>query len=134
SLKSSGVQTQPTVSTAATESVPAKKVPAKAPQETQPSAQAVPEQKKQEKQEKPAGPAITAPLNGTFYLSQAAGKPPFIQIGDTVEAGTTVCIVEAMKLFNEIKTTSKCKILDILSKHGEKVEKDQELIRIEKLS
>jgi oxaloacetate decarboxylase alpha subunit len=134
SLKSSGGQTQPTVSTATTESVPAKKVPAKAPQETQPSAQAAPEQKKQEKQEKSAGPAITAPLNGTFYLSQAAGKPPFIQIGDTVEAGTTVCIVEAMKLFNEIKTTSKCKILDILSKHGEKVEKDQELMRIEKLS
>lgn len=83
------------------------------------------------KEAKPAGPVITAPLNGTFYLSAAIGKPPMVQVGDTVEADTPVCIVEAMKMFNDVKAQKKCKIIDILAKHGDKVEKDQPLMRIE---
>ena len=57
-----------------------------------------------------------------------------VQPGDVVEAGAAVCIVEAMKLFNEVKTPVKCKILEIVAKHGDKVVKDQPLIRIEKMA
>ncbi|MFQ7722665.1 MAG: acetyl-CoA carboxylase biotin carboxyl carrier protein, partial [Adlercreutzia sp.] len=46
--------------------------------------------------------AVTAPLVGTFYASPAPGEPPFVQVGDEVAAGETLCIVEAMKLMNEI--------------------------------
>ena len=80
----------------------------------------------------PAGPSVDAPLGGTFYASPAPGKPALVKIGDVVAAGVPVCVVEAMKLFNEIKTPYKCKIVEVLSKDGDKVAKDQPLMRIEK--
>jgi oxaloacetate decarboxylase alpha subunit len=80
----------------------------------------------------PKGPTINAPLSGTFYSSPSAGKPAFVKAGDTVAKGKPVCIVEAMKLFNEVKATDKCKIIDILVEHGAEVEKDQPLVSYEK--
>ncbi len=79
------------------------------------------------------GPAVKAPLNGTFYLSSGPGKPLLVKPGDTVQAGDAVCIVEAMKLFNQIKAPSRCRIVKILKQHGDPVKKDQPLIRIEPL-
>ena len=76
---------------------------------------------------------INSPLVGQFYTSPAPGKPPFVSIGDTVNAGDTVCIVEAMKLINEINAPFDCKIVSILTEDGSNVEKGQPLIGIEEL-
>ena len=80
-----------------------------------------------------AGPSIEAPLNGTFYTSQGPGKPDFVKPGDTVKKGDPVCIVEAMKLFNQIKAPCNCKIVKFLVKHGDSVKKGQGLVAIEEL-
>jgi oxaloacetate decarboxylase alpha subunit len=90
------------------------------------------------KQEKPAVPApegmtIKAPLVGTFYSTSGPGKPKLVDVGDVVDAGAKVCIVEAMKLFNEIVTPVKCKILRFMVEDGAMVEKDQPLIAIEEI-
>jgi oxaloacetate decarboxylase alpha subunit len=76
---------------------------------------------------------INSPIVGTFYSSPGAGKSPFIKKGDIVDAGKTVCIVEAMKLFNEISTPVKCTIVKILVENGQRVEKDMPLIAIEEI-
>ena len=81
----------------------------------------------------PTGPSINAPLNGTFYRSPGPGKPEFVKEGDTVAEGATVCIVEAMKLFNPIKAPYKCKIVKMLVEHGKPVKKDEPMVAIEKL-
>jgi oxaloacetate decarboxylase alpha subunit len=84
---------------------------------------------------KPVAPALSikAPLVGTFYSTGGPGKPKFVHPGDVVEAGAKVCIVEAMKLFNEIVAPVKCKILQVLVEDGKQVEKDQPLISIEEI-
>jgi oxaloacetate decarboxylase alpha subunit len=77
------------------------------------------------------GPAICAPLNGTFYRSSAPGKPNLAEEGATVDAGQGVCIVEAMKLFNQIKAEKKCRIIAFVVNHGDHVTKGQPLARVE---
>jgi len=77
---------------------------------------------------------INAPLVGKFYVSPGAGKPPLVKEGDTVNEGAKVCIVEAMKLFNEITAPTKCRIVKILVEEGVTVEKEQPLIAIEEVS
>ncbi len=74
---------------------------------------------------------INSPIVGTFYGAPGAGKPKFVKAGDIVEAGEKVCIVEAMKLFNEIVAPVKCTIITVLAEDGMHVEKDQPLIAIE---
>jgi oxaloacetate decarboxylase alpha subunit len=76
---------------------------------------------------------IKAPLVGTFYSSPGPGKSAFVKEGDIVEKGAKVCIVEAMKLFNEISAPARCKIVKILAADGDAVDKDQELIGIEEI-
>ena len=71
---------------------------------------------------------ITAPLVGTFYGAGEPGQAPFVKVGDTVKAGDTVCIVEAMKLFNEIKATEDGVVDAIFFKDGDKVSKGDVLI------
>jgi acetyl-CoA carboxylase biotin carboxyl carrier protein len=70
---------------------------------------------------------------GTFYLRSRPESPPFIEKGDVVETGQTLCIVEAMKLMNEIQAEKKCKVVDILVDDGESVEYGQPLVIIEPL-
>ena len=74
---------------------------------------------------------LKAPLVGTFYSSAGPGKPPLVEIGDIIKKGDKVCVVEAMKLFNEIKAAEDCKILAFLAKDGEGVKKDQSLVAYE---
>ena len=74
------------------------------------------------------GKTINSPLVGKFYVSPGSGKPPFVEEGASVKAGDTVCIVEAMKLFNEIKAPEDGKNLKFLVKNGEMVQKGQPLI------
>jgi oxaloacetate decarboxylase (Na+ extruding) subunit alpha len=76
---------------------------------------------------------INAVMAGTFYRSAGENKPPFVEEGKTVNAGETICILEAMKLFNEIQSPVKCKIVKILVQDGTKVTKGQPLLAIEKL-
>ncbi|MDR2693747.1 MAG: pyruvate carboxylase subunit B [Chitinispirillales bacterium] len=79
------------------------------------------------------GQTIKAPLVGTFYSSPGPGKSAFVKEGDIVEKGAKVCIVEAMKLFNEISAPARCKIVKMLVADGTAVDKDQELIGIEEM-
>jgi oxaloacetate decarboxylase alpha subunit len=74
---------------------------------------------------------INAPLVGKFYISQGPGKPAFVKEGDAINAGDKVCIVEAMKLFNEITAPVKCRIVKVLAEDGKTVQKGEPLIAIE---
>ena len=65
---------------------------------------------------------ITAPLVGTFYRSAAPDAPPFVEIGDTVNKGKTLCILEAMKLMNEFQAEFDLEIVNILVENGRMVE------------
>jgi oxaloacetate decarboxylase alpha subunit len=76
---------------------------------------------------------VTSPMVGTFYLRARPEAPAFIEKGDVADAGQTLCIVEAMKLMNEIQAEKKCRIADILVEDGESVEYGQPLILIEPL-
>lgn len=74
---------------------------------------------------------ITAPMVGTFYKSSAPGKPAFVEVGMSVSTGDTLCIIEAMKLMNEVKATKNCKITKILVEDGQVVKKGDRLFEIE---
>ena len=74
---------------------------------------------------------ITSPMVGTFYRKPDPDKPAFVKVGDTVAAGDTVCIIEAMKLFNEIESEYSGKIVEILVEDQQAVEYDQELFIVE---
>lgn len=75
--------------------------------------------------------AIKSPMVGTFYRSAGPDKPPFVKIGDSVDVGSKVCIIEAMKLFNEIESEHKGKIAKILVEDASPVEYDQPLFLVE---
>ena len=77
-----------------------------------------------------SGSPIKSPIVGTFYRKPAPDKPPFIEIGSHVNAGDVVCIVEAMKMMNEIKSEFTGKVSAINIDDGEPVEFDQSLIVI----
>jgi len=73
---------------------------------------------------------IKAPLVGTYYASAKPGTPPFIAEGDVIKTGQVICIIEAMKIFNEIESEISGKVVKILIKDGTPVEYDQDLIVI----
>ena len=77
-----------------------------------------------------SGSPIKSPIVGTFYRKPAPDKPPFVEIGSYVNAGDVVCIVEAMKMMNEIKSEFTGKVSAINIDDGEPVEFDQSLIVI----
>ena len=74
---------------------------------------------------------IKSPIVGTFYRSPSPDKPPYLKVGDRVEVGQVVCIVEAMKLFNEIESEVSGKVLEILIDDASPVEYDQPLFKID---
>jgi acetyl-CoA carboxylase biotin carboxyl carrier protein len=74
---------------------------------------------------------VTAPMVGTFYRAASPDAPPFVSEGDTVEAGQTVCIIEAMKLFNEIQSDVAGRVVKILVENGAPVEYGQPLLLID---
>jgi acetyl-CoA carboxylase biotin carboxyl carrier protein len=77
--------------------------------------------------------AIKSPIVGTFYRAPAPDADPYVQVGDTVSAGTVLCIVEAMKLMNEIESDISGKIVKILVENGKPVEYNQPLFLIQPL-
>ncbi|HUQ65639.1 MAG TPA: acetyl-CoA carboxylase biotin carboxyl carrier protein [Flavitalea sp.] len=74
---------------------------------------------------------IKSPMIGTFYRSSTPGKPPFIEIGDEITPGKVVCIIEAMKLFNEIESEVKGRIVKVLADDASPVEYDQPLFLVD---
>jgi acetyl-CoA carboxylase biotin carboxyl carrier protein len=76
---------------------------------------------------------IVSPMVGTFYRAPAPDADPYVEVGDVVEVGQTVCIVEAMKLMNEIESEAKGRIVRILVENAQPVEYGQKLFLIEPL-
>ncbi len=103
-------------------------VPAAAPQAAAPAPAAADKSKAE-----PAGNTVTikSPMIGTFYRSSSPGKPSFVEVGDEIAPGKVVCIIEAMKLFNEIESEVKGRIVKILAEDASPVEYDQPLFLVE---
>jgi acetyl-CoA carboxylase biotin carboxyl carrier protein len=78
----------------------------------------------------PEGHVVKAPMVGTFYRSASPGSEPFIEIGSTVKAGETLCIIEAMKLLNEIESDCAGIVKAILVENGQPVEYGEPLFVI----
>ena len=74
---------------------------------------------------------ITSPIVGTFYRRPAPDKDPYVKVGDVIDAGQIVCIVEAMKMMNEIKSEFSGKVVSIEVEDGEPVQFSQDLITLE---
>ena len=81
--------------------------------------------------EAPKGKAITSPMVGTFYAASSPEAAPFVEVGSTVGVGDVVCIIEAMKLMNEIKSEQAGKVVQICVKNGDPVEYGQVLMYVE---
>ena len=91
----------------------------------------VPEIGKEEIQPELSGNQIKTPIVGTFYRRPNPEKAAFINVGDIIEVGDVVCIVEAMKMMNEIKSEYSGKVVSIIAEDGQPVEFDQTLIIVE---
>ena len=76
---------------------------------------------------------IKSPITGVFYRSPSPTSPMFVKEGDVVDSGKTLCIVEAMKVMNEIKATERAKIVKVLVENGEPINSQQDLLVIEKM-
>ena len=74
---------------------------------------------------------IRSPIVGTFYRAASPDKPPYVKVGDSIAAGDVVCIVEAMKLFNEIESEVSGKIVKVLIEEAKPVEYDQVLYLVD---
>jgi acetyl-CoA carboxylase biotin carboxyl carrier protein len=79
----------------------------------------------------PAGHAVKSPMVGTFYRASSPGAKPFVEVGDSVKEGDTICIVEAMKILNEIEADKSGTVTQILVQNGQAVEYGQALFVIE---
>lgn len=90
-----------------------------------PDAQSLPETS-----EKPSGVYVTSPMVGTFYSSPSPDDPPFVKVGDIIDEGTVVGIIEAMKVMNEVKAGVKGMIAELLLKSGEPVEFGTRMFRV----
>lgn len=77
------------------------------------------------------GLVMKSPMVGTFYRSPSPQSPPFVNVGEIVEEGQTLCLIEAMKLMNEIKAEKPGRIVKILAENGQGVEFDQPLFEFE---
>lgn len=79
----------------------------------------------------PVGHAVKSPMVGTFYRASSPGAKPFVELGDTIKEGETICIVEAMKILNEIEADKSGTVTQILVENGQAVEYGQPLYVIE---
>ena len=74
---------------------------------------------------------IKSPMVGTFYTAPAPDAAPFVQVGNTIEVGQVICVIEAMKLMNEIKSEVRGKVVEVLAHNGDPVEFGQPLFLVE---
>lgn len=94
-----------------------------------PAPQAAPAEAKTEAA--PKGKAVTSPMVGTFYSAPSPDAEPFVEVGKTIAEGDVVCIIEAMKLMNEIKSEHSGKVTQICVKNGDPIEFGQVLMYVE---
>ena len=87
-------------------------------------------EKREEESTEEEGVFVTSPIVGTFYRSPSPDDPPYVEIGDEVSEGDTVCIVEAMKVMNEVKADAGGKIVEIHAENGDPVEYGQKLLTL----
>ena len=80
----------------------------------------------------PEGHVVKSPMVGTFYRSSSPGAKPFVEIGDTIQQGDALCIIEAMKLMNEIEADCSGTIVEIMVENGKPVEFGQKLYKVRK--
>ena len=85
---------------------------------------------KQQVEDEPSAVPIKSPLVGTYYQASGEGQPPYVKVGDHVNVGDTLCIIEAMKVMNEIKSDIEGTIVSIEVKNGQAIEYDQTLMMI----
>ena len=78
----------------------------------------------------PQGELIRSPMPGMFYRASSPDEPPFVQAGDSVSKNDTICLIEAMKIFNEVQAEFGCDITEILVENATAIEFDQPLFRI----
>lgn len=76
---------------------------------------------------------VTAPLTGVYYASPSPSSPPFVNVGDVIHIGQVVALVEAMKVFNEIQAEVSGRVISLVAKNGEVVQKGQALLKVEPL-
>jgi acetyl-CoA carboxylase biotin carboxyl carrier protein len=81
----------------------------------------------------PARPSVKAPLTGIFYASPAPGSPPYVQAGGEVAVGQIIGLIEAMKLFNEIKSDLSGRVVRLVAESGQLVKAKQPLVEVEPL-
>ena len=112
--------------------IPYAPVPMAAPAPTVSEATApAPVHKVENMDQTPAGHEVKSPMVGTLYRAASPGDAPFVEVGQQVKAGDTVCIIEAMKMMNQIEADVSGKVVSILVENGNPVEYDQILIVIE---
>ncbi|KAL2934872.1 Biotin carboxyl carrier protein of acetyl-CoA carboxylase 1 chloroplastic [Bienertia sinuspersici] len=83
------------------------------------------------KSAKPSHPPLKSPMSGTFYRSPAPGEPPFVKVGDKVQKGQVICIIEAMKLMNEIEADQSGTVVEILAEDAKPISIDSPLLVIQ---
>ena len=110
------VGSQPVISSPQVQTVPVQPVSSESAKDTEPVSE---------------GRAITSPMVGTFYSASSPDASPFVEIGSEVNVGDVVCIIEAMKLMNEIKSEQAGKVVKICVKNGDPVEFGQVLMYVE---
>ncbi|KAH7665230.1 Acetyl-CoA carboxylase protein [Dioscorea alata] len=74
---------------------------------------------------------LKCPMDGKFYVSPAPGKPPFVKVGDKINKGQVVCLIEAVKVMNEIQVDQSGTIVDMLAENGKSVHVDAPLLVIQ---
>lgn len=104
---------------------PAAAAPVAAPAAAAPATAAAPAEVEED------GYAIAAPMVGTYYSAPSPGSPPYVQVGDRVNEGDVLCIIEAMKMMNQIESEKEGRVVSILARNGEPVEFGQPLFVIE---
>ena len=105
--------------------LPSQIIPVSAPDTNQ--AQSIPSKAPAVKPAKPEGQTIQAPLAGIFYRAPSPSNPPYVREGDMAKKGQILCVIEAMKVFNEIKCEQDCQIINVLADNGRPVSTDQDL-------
>lgn len=112
--------------------MPAQQAPAPQAQPAAPSQSAAPAKSEESADNQPDGETVKSPIVGTFYEAPSPDSDPFVKVGDTVQKGDTLCIVEAMKIMNEIEAEFSGTVQKILVQDAQPVEYDQPLFIIKK--
>ncbi|MGM0506349.1 MAG: acetyl-CoA carboxylase biotin carboxyl carrier protein [Bacteroidota bacterium] len=132
SVKKHGAATEPEFPPAQYQfTPPAQPVPQTPPAQSPVPSGAAPQEPKETSAE-PAGEIITSPIVGTFYRSPSPDAKPFLEVGDHIEKGDTICIIEAMKIMNEIEAEFSGTLEKIVAEDGQPVEFEQPLFIIKK--